>query len=393
MDTKDFNYSTSTAPKLAGDGDLDTLHTSPSPSGVSGGVSGSLEALNEDHEVSEHHKNHPGGGAHKYNITHPGYFPPSPGPVYTPAPPEALAELRAKQRTLGTLLQSGLKAAGALVQKSLVVSTVELHGGTLYGHIYGEELPRIFENVTASVLLGANYDTLDVDINALPHARNIESLKCTMLHPHAHRHLREWTGVAALQAQEELAAASAAASMSANGDGTVVDVEGQDTSPTTSTSSSSTTSTINRDGGKVRVLVNVSGIAGNELATGGPRVPLMTIAVQGKNLHAPLVERIFELPMDINDGRANGEFIIKMHDFATWHAPEYHGRVAVRGANFHFWDATDDILDADLDLLFEGDRLYLHKAKGKFGAVPMTLTGDLDLDPLTGQYRLDCSWG
>ena len=38
----------------------------------------------------DHHKNH----LHKMNIMHPGYFPPSPGPVYTPAPPGALAELR-----------------------------------------------------------------------------------------------------------------------------------------------------------------------------------------------------------------------------------------------------------------------------------------------------------
>ena len=103
-----------------------------------------LGSGHEDDQFSEHHKNH-----HKYNITHPGYFPPSPGPVYTPAPPEALAELRAKQRTLGTLLQSALKSAGALVQRSLVVSTIELEGGTLYGYIHGEELPRIFENVTA----------------------------------------------------------------------------------------------------------------------------------------------------------------------------------------------------------------------------------------------------
>jgi len=120
---------------------------------LTGGVSGSLETPDgyEDHELSEHYRTH--GNHHKYNITHPGYFPPSPGPVYTPAPPEALAELRAKQRTLGTLLQSGLRAAGALVQRSLVVSTIELNGGTLYGHIYGEELPRVFENVTAVSLL------------------------------------------------------------------------------------------------------------------------------------------------------------------------------------------------------------------------------------------------
>jgi len=211
-----------------------------------------------------------------------------------------------------------------------------------------------------------------------------------MMHPDAHRHLRDWTGVAALQAQEDLAAAASAADVQAL---SAEAAEGEEQAPTVSTTyqKSNRTPPANPDGGKVRVLVNVSGIADNDLATGGPRVPEMTISVHGQNLHAPLVERIFELPMDINDGRANGEFILKMHDFATWHTPEFHGRVAVRGANFHFWDATDDIIDADLDLLFEGDRLYLHKAEGKFGAVPMTLTGDLDLDPITGQYRLSAT--
>ena len=48
-----------------------------------------------------------------------------------------------------------------------------------------------------------------------------------------------------------------------------------------------------------------------------------------------------------------------------------------RGASFHFWDATDDITDACLDLLFETDRLYFHNATGRFGAVPMSLTGAL----------------
>lgn len=45
-----------------------------------------------------------------------------------------------------------------------------------------------------------------------------------------------------------------------------------------------------------------------------------------------------------------------------------------RGGEFHFWDSPDDIT-ADMDLLFERDRLYLHNAAGRFGAVPMTLTG------------------
>lgn len=42
---------------------------------------------------------------------------------------------------------------------------------------------------------------------------------------------------------------------------------------------------------------------------------------------------------------------------------------------FHFWDATDDFSKTNMDLLFEGDRLYLHKATGYFGAVPMAITG------------------
>lgn len=66
----------------------------------------------------------------------------------------------------------------------------------------------------------------------------------------------------------------------------------------------------------------------------------------------------------------------------AWHAlaPSSNARPgacppASRDASFHFWDATDDITGANLDLLFERDRLYLHNASGSFGAVPMTLTG------------------
>jgi hypothetical protein len=67
--------------------------------------------------------------------------------------------------------------------------------------------------------------------------------------------------------------------------------------------------------------------------------------------------------------------------------PELHGTLRFRGLSLHFWDAPDDIHAADMDLLFEGDRVYLHGAKGRFGAVPLTLTGDLDLNPDGGQYR------
>jgi hypothetical protein len=43
--------------------------------------------------------------------------------------------------------------------------------------------------------------------------------------------------------------------------------------------------------------------------------------------------------------------------------------------DFHFWDAPDDITCANMDLIFEGDRMYLHGATGFFGAVPLDVTG------------------
>jgi hypothetical protein len=62
-------------------------------------------------------------------------------------------------------------------------------------------------------------------------------------------------------------------------------------------------------------------------------------------------------------------------DAATWRLPLFKGRMQCRGMAFHIWDATDDFSGTDMDLLFEGHRLYLHDASGNFGAVPMKITG------------------
>jgi hypothetical protein len=215
--------------------------------------------------------------------------------------------------------------------------------------------------------LGPNYDTIAVDISATPQARDPASCKLTFLHANANRNLRHVTGLAAQQA------------LLAGESSTEAPGAGPSAAPAAKQS-----------GGHVRVQIDVTGIAGCDFVPGAARWPTMSIAVTGRDLHAPLVERLVELPMDIDEGRANGQLVIRSHDAATWHYPEFHGRVAVRGSRFHFWDATDEI-EGDLDLLFEGDRLYLHNARGAFGAVPMTLTGDLDLDPATGSYRLSAT--
>lgn len=43
--------------------------------------------------------------------------------------------------------------------------------------------------------------------------------------------------------------------------------------------------------------------------------------------------------------------------------------------DLHFWDAPDELLGCAMDLLFERDRVYLHKAHGHYGAVPLSVSG------------------
>lgn len=79
--------------------------------------------------------------------------------------------------------------------------------------------------------------------------------------------------------------------------------------------------------------------------------------------------------MDIHDGRLTGDLYLHCYDPATWNFPQFGGRVSCRGLQLHFWDAPDDLTDTNVDLLFEGDRMYLHGAKGYFGAAPIIVTG------------------
>lgn len=55
--------------------------------------------------------------------------------------------------------------------------------------------------------------------------------------------------------------------------------------------------------------------------------------------------------------------------------PEVYGMIRVRGGSLHFWDAPDDLRAADMDLVLEGGRMYLHGARGCFGSVPLQVHG------------------
>jgi hypothetical protein len=326
------------------------------------------------------------------SFLHPGYFGVPYGPTYTPAPPEAIIDARARQRTVGTVVKDVLRA---LVRHApqVAVGGIELKGDTtLYGHIAGEAIPRKFDNVKASLSLGKDYDSLYLNITAQPRERDPASAVCTMPSPYAHRHLRDLVGVTEaifdaerFQPDHSKTLETAAAPRSA------IDT-GITTLPSSSLSSSTPPQQQLSYGGQLRVEVFANQISKGAPPRGstnadGPWSDL-AIKITGKDLHTPLIERLIELPMDIYQGRVNGTLTIKSKDTASWHFPEFYGRLAVKDAEFHFWDATDDIMDADLDLLFEGKRVYLHNASGRFGEVPLTITGDLDLFPEGGEYRL-----
>ena len=74
-------------------------------------------------------------------------------------------------------------------------------------------------------------------------------------------------------------------------------------------------------------------------------------------------------------GRINGKLRLVSNDVESWRFPVIKGRLRGHDLGFHFFDAPDDFSKTKLDLLFEGDRLYMHGAQGFFGAVPLTLTG------------------
>ena len=256
------------------------------------------------------------------------------------------------------------------------------------------------------VQLGRDYDTLSVDLTAQVHERHPSSAKCTMPSPHAHRHLRHVTGISALRqyhdGQQEQQGSAGAASSDA------VSVSTGSTDRSEQAAAPSATSSGKPSGGRLRVQVRAEAITSGVVPQPGQapaadsRIPSLDIRVEGQRLHAPVIERLIELPMDIDTGRvgavagrapqrcparhpaavmtcdcallkiqpfmgnvcsaidacsgdqlacpsaglsegamltmrlsylqADGELRIYSHDAASWHFPEFYGRVNVRSA-------------------------------------------------------------
>jgi len=138
-------------------------------------------------------------------------------------------------------------------------------------------------------------------------------------------------------------------------------------------------------GGALRVRVRCSGIA-----TPG-RWPELEVRVAGQNLHGPVLENLLDIPMDMLAGRLDGEIVIRCCDADSWDFPLLSGRFRGAGLRFHFVDAPDDFAGVDAEFLFDGRKLYLHDARGFYGAIPLSCTGDIDLTPTRGEYHLSAA--
>jgi len=137
------------------------------------------------------------------------------------------------------------------------------------------------------------------------------------------------------------------------------------------------------DGGSLHVKASIVGLD-------SPRPPDALVRIQTRGLHAALLERVLEVPMDIYEGRVDGE--LRIHHKGNGF-PDLSGTVKCRDTGFHFWDAPDDLRGVNMDLIFQGQRLYLHNAQGWYGAVPLHISGDMDVNPDDGEYRLSAQVG
>lgn len=112
------------------------------------------------------------------------------------------------------------------------------------------------------------------------------------------------------------------------------------------------------------------------------------VKLKGNNLFAPLLERLLEIPLDWSDGRASGELSIWASKGDVF--PNLAGRLNVSKLAFQIWEAPSAFKDVSGTLFIQGQRLFLHNTSGFFGAIPLHVSGDMDLNPDGGEYRLVC---
>lgn len=112
------------------------------------------------------------------------------------------------------------------------------------------------------------------------------------------------------------------------------------------------------------------------------------VRLKSCNIFAPLFERLLELPLEWSNGRASGELRIWMKKEDAF--PNFGGRLDVKGLDFRIADAPASFTGVGGTIFFQGQRLFFHNATGKYGSIPLTVSGDMDINPDDGEYRLSC---
>lgn len=234
---------------------------------------------------------------------------------------------------------------------SVELRVVRLERGNAKLHIVGDSEPRSLRNLHGKAVIN-HVGKVDIDLTMAPETRETPPTKrpTTMLAPDPVRNLRM----------------------------------GQ-----TSAERKSLESEIQRgtNGGQIRVFASISPPAQRSFRA--KQYPDLKVRAQLNNASASVLERVIpSLPIDIRGGRLDGEVRLTCNSPATWTFPDFGGQLKGKQLWFHFFDSTDDFADTDVDLVFEGQRMYIHGGEGHFGHIPLTVTGDLDLNSTAGEYRL-----
>ena len=59
--------------------------------------------------------------------------------------------------------------------------------------------------------------------------------------------------------------------------------------------------------------------------------PNLFVTIVGKKLHVPLLERLLEIPIDVQEGRVDGVVTITSNTPRTWQMPRIDGQVQLQG--------------------------------------------------------------
>lgn len=238
----------------------------------------------------------------------------------------------------------------------LALESVRIVNGTASLHLAGDSDPRLLKRMNGTVNISPR-GRLELDMQVNPVSRGVSPSErpVTMKSDVLPRHLR---------AERTLAEKRSLAKELARGE----------------------------DGGHIRCFLSLlpanntasvgTGKAKKAGAVRDASLADLKVRVQLNNTSAAVVERTIPgLPIDITTGRVDGELRLRCNTKESWAFPDFGGQIRCRGVSFHFWDGPDDFADTDVDLVFEGTRMYLHGGKGFYGSIPLKASGDMDLAP------------